>query len=47
QALRNERQGLVAKRLNAPTGLIWQLKIIAPKKAIRSRATQAFLDLCL
>lgn len=47
QALRNERQGLVARRLNAPAGLIWQLKVVAPKKAIRSRVTQAFLDLCL
>lgn len=47
QALRNERQGLVARRLNAPTGLIWHLKIVAPKRAIRSRVTQAFLDLCL
>lgn len=47
QSLRNERQGLVARRFNEPNGLIWHLKIVAPKRAIRSRATQAFLDLCL
>lgn len=47
QALRNEREGLVARRINPPKGLIWHLNVIAPKRAIQSRVTQAFIALCL
>lgn len=46
QALRNERSGLVARRVNPPEGLIWHLNIIAPKAIIQSRAASAFLQLC-
>jgi len=47
QALRNEREGLVARRINPPNGLIWHLNIIAPKQVIQSRVTKAFIELCL
>ncbi|NOR69271.1 MAG: LysR family transcriptional regulator [Methylomarinum sp.] len=47
QALRNEREGLVARRINPPNGLIWHLNVIIPKRAIQSRVTQAFIELCL
>ncbi len=46
QALRNEREGLVARRINPPHGLIWHLNIIAPKPVIQSRVAKAFIDLC-
>jgi DNA-binding transcriptional LysR family regulator len=46
QALRNERDGLVARRINPPNGLIWHLNIIAPKQVIQSRVTKAFIELC-
>ena len=46
QALRNEREGLVARRINPPDGLIWHLNIIAPKQVIQSRVTKAFIELC-
>ncbi|MDP7536712.1 MAG: LysR family transcriptional regulator [Methylococcales bacterium] len=46
QALRYEREGLVARRLNSTNGLLWHLNIIAPKVAIQSRAVKAFLELC-
>lgn len=46
QALRNERSGLVARRINPPRGLIWHLNIIAPKALIQSRVAKAFLELC-
>lgn len=44
-ALRHESKGLVARRINPPDGLIWHLNIIAPHKAVRSRAAKAFLEL--
>ncbi|MGR9115777.1 MAG: LysR family transcriptional regulator [Gammaproteobacteria bacterium] len=47
QALRNERKGLVARRLNPPEGMIWHLNIIAPRPVIQSRVVKAFLDLCM
>ncbi|NOQ36558.1 MAG: LysR family transcriptional regulator [Methylococcaceae bacterium] len=46
QALRNEIKGLVARRINPPHGLTWQLNIIAPKEMIQSRVAKAFLKLC-
>ena len=46
QALRNEREGLVARRINPPYGLIWHLNIIAPKPVIQSRVAKAFVELC-
>lgn len=46
-ALKNETQGLLTRRIGSPEGLTWQLNIIAPKPVLQSRATQAFLDLCL
>ncbi len=46
QALRYEREGLVARRLDSASGLLWHLNIIAPKIAIQSRAVKAFLELC-
>ena len=45
-ALKNENKGLVTRRIGTQAGLTWQLNIIAPKTVLRSRATQAFLDLC-
>ena len=45
-ALKNENKGLVTRRIGTQEGLTWQLNIIAPKPVLRSRATQAFLDLC-
>ncbi len=47
QALRNEREGLVARRINPPKGLIWHLNIITPKLIMQSRVTKAFIVLCL
>lgn len=46
QALRNEIKGLVARRINPPKGLTWQLNIIAPDEIIQSRVAKAFLKLC-
>jgi len=48
-ALKNETKGLVSRRIrsNQGHGLTWQLNIIAPKPALQSRATKAFLELCL
>ena len=46
EALRNEREGLVARRINPPHGLIWHLNIIAPKQIIQSRVSRAFINLC-
>lgn len=46
KALRHESDGLVARRINPPEGLIWHLNVIAPEKKMRSSTTQAFLDLC-
>lgn len=46
QALRNEIKGLVARRINPPDGLTWQLNIIAPEAIIQSRVAKAFLNLC-
>lgn len=46
QSLRNEREGLVARRINPPNGLIWHLNIIAPKEIIQSRVAKAFIQLC-
>ena len=45
-ALKNENKGLVTRRIGTQEGLTWQLNIIAPKLALQSRTTQAFLDLC-
>jgi len=45
-ALKNESVGLVSRRVGSGDGLTWQLNIIAPKPALRSRVTQAFLELC-
>ena len=47
QALRNERKGLVARRINPPEGLVWHLNIVAPTPLIQSRVVKAFLDLCM
>ena len=47
QALRYESNGLVARRINPPDGLLWHLNVISPRKEIQSRAARAFLDLCL
>lgn len=46
QALRHGDTELVVRRINPPSGLIWQLNILAPKPELRSRAVQAFLQLC-
>ena len=46
-ALKNEAAGLVSRRIGSNKGLTWQLKIIAPKPAQQSRATKAFLELCM
>ena len=46
-ALKNESKGLVSRRIGTQEGLTWQLNIIAPKPALQSRATQAFLGLCV
>lgn len=46
QALRNEREGLVARRINPPEGLLWHLNVISPKPIVQSRVTKAFLELC-
>jgi len=47
QALRNEREGLVARKINSIEGLVWHLNIIAPKKVIQSRVCKAFIALCI
>jgi len=47
QALRNEREGLVARKINSIEGLVWHLNIIAPKKVIQSRVCKAFIALCM
>jgi len=47
QALRNEREGLVARRINPPQGLFWHLNIIAPKQIVQSRVTKTFINLCM
>ncbi len=46
KALRNEKEGLVARSINSEDGLIWHLNIIAPKQAIRSRVAKEFIQLC-
>jgi len=46
-ALKNEVKGLVSRRIGPGQGLTWQLNIIAPKPALQSRATKAFLALCM
>ncbi|NOQ13472.1 MAG: LysR family transcriptional regulator [Methyloprofundus sp.] len=46
-ALKNESKGLVSRRIGTQQGLTWQLNIIAPRPALQSRATQAFLGLCV
>lgn len=46
-ALKNETRGLVSRRIGSQQGLTWQLNIIAPKPALQSRATKAFLKLCM
>jgi len=46
QALRNEREGLVSRKINSPSGLVWHLNIIAPKQALQSRVNKAFIRLC-
>lgn len=46
RALRNENAGLVARRINPPHGLFWQLNILAPQERLQSRAVRAFLALC-
>jgi len=46
-ALKNETAGLVSRRIGTKQGLTWQLNIIAPKTALQSRATKAFLELCM
>ena len=48
QALRYSDNELVSRRIDPPTsnGLIWQLNILAPKLKLRSRAVQAFIELC-
>jgi hypothetical protein len=38
---------LVSLRINPPDGLRWQLNIIAPEAKMRSRASQALLDLLI
>lgn len=47
QALEHASADLVPLRINPPDGLIWQLNLIAPKTGMRSRAVQAFLELCM
>lgn len=46
QALRNEKQGLVCRKITAPNSLVWHLNIIAPKQVLQSRVTKAFIKLC-
>lgn len=46
RALYNENAGLVARRINPPHGLFWQLNILAPEERMQSRAVRAFLTLC-
>ncbi|TXK96123.1 hypothetical protein BMR02_11900 [Methylococcaceae bacterium HT1] len=46
-ALKNEAAGLISRRIGTNQGLTWQLNIIAPKSALQSRATKAFLELCM
>jgi len=47
QALTHASSELVPLRLKPPGGLTWQLNLIAPKEDLRSRAVQAFLQLCM
>lgn len=46
QALRNEREGLVSRKISSTNSLIWHLNIIAPKQALQSRVSKAFIKLC-
>ncbi len=47
QALRHATSELVPLKINPPYGLMWHLNLIAPKKDLRSRAVQAFLQICM
>jgi len=46
QALRNEREGLVSRKIKTSNSLVWHLNIIAPKQVMQSRVTKAFIRLC-
>lgn len=46
QALRHTDSELTSRRIKPPNGITWQLNILAPKAKMRSRAVQAFLELC-
>ncbi len=46
QALKEGEAELVGIRLDPPSGLRWQLNILAPMEKMRSRAVTAFLKLC-
>jgi len=46
QALRNEKEGLVSRKISSPNNLVWHLNIIVPKQVQQSRVTQAFIRLC-
>ncbi|MGR9105915.1 MAG: LysR substrate-binding domain-containing protein [Gammaproteobacteria bacterium] len=46
KALKDGDPELVARRIDPPRGLRWQLNILAPKAKMRSRAVKAFLELC-
>ena len=47
RALEHASADLVPLKINPPDGLIWHLNLIAPKEGLRSRAVQAFLQLCM
>ncbi len=47
QALKHASADLVPLRIKPREGLKWYLNLIAPKKGLRSRAVDAFLELCM
>ncbi len=46
QALRNERDGLVSRKISSANSLVWHLNIIAPKQVLQSRVSKTFIRLC-
>jgi len=46
QALRNEKEGLVSRKIGSANSLVWHLNIIAPKQVLQSRVCKAFIKLC-
>ncbi len=46
QALNHASPDLVPLRIKPPEGLVWHLNLIAPREGLRSRAVQAFMQIC-